>query len=52
VRIRDRTLQNYTAHAWLPDEKERVVVGSDQGELLLVEGGEVRVCRFQDMFSS
>eukprot|EP00240_Pyramimonas_obovata_P000064 CAMPEP_0118921440 /NCGR_PEP_ID=MMETSP1169-20130426/720_1 /TAXON_ID=36882 /ORGANISM="Pyramimonas obovata, Strain CCMP722" /LENGTH=1196 /DNA_ID=CAMNT_0006862159 /DNA_START=210 /DNA_END=3800 /DNA_ORIENTATION=+ len=37
-----REPQNYTTHLWLPDEKERVVVGTDQGELLLVEGGELK----------
>mmetsp|Transcript_31019 Transcript_31019/g.42984 ORF Transcript_31019/g.42984 Transcript_31019/m.42984 type:complete len:1197 (+) Transcript_31019:119-3709(+) len=37
-----REPQMYTCHAWLPEEKERVVVGTDQGELLLVEGGELK----------
>lgn len=36
--------QVYSCHVWLPDEKERVIVGTDQGELLLCEGGEVRPC--------
>ena len=38
-----RELAKYTCHAWLPDERgERCVVASDKGEMLLVEGGEVR----------
>uniref|UniRef100_A0A061RT72 Wd repeat-containing protein 65-like n=2 Tax=Tetraselmis sp. GSL018 TaxID=582737 RepID=A0A061RT72_9CHLO len=40
-----RDAQNYTCHAWMPEgsgEKERVVVGTDTGELLVVEGGELR----------
>ena len=38
-----RELANYTCHAWLADERgERCVVASDQGEMLLMEGGEVK----------
>lgn len=37
-----REPQNYICHAWIPDDRERIVVASDQGELLLVESGEVR----------
>ena len=33
---------NYTCHAWLPDDKERCIVACASGELLLVEGGEVK----------
>jgi len=37
-----REPQNYTCHAWLPDadKESRLVVATDSGELLLVEGGE------------
>eukprot|EP00854_Cymbomonas_tetramitiformis_P012413 gene12413-14666_t len=37
-----REPQNYQCHAWIPDEKDRIILGTDQGELLVVEGGEVR----------
>ena len=38
-----REPQNYTCHAWLPEEgKERCVIASDNGELLLVENNELR----------
>jgi len=37
-----REPQSYTCHAWLPDDKERVIVASDTGELVLVEGGETK----------
>lgn len=38
-----REPQNYTCHSWLPEEgKERCVVASDSGELLLVENNELK----------
>ena len=37
-----RDPQVFTCHAWMPDEKERCVVGTDVGDLLLVDGGELR----------
>jgi hypothetical protein len=37
-----RDPQVFTCHAWMPDEKERCVVGTDVGDLLLVDAGEVR----------
>ena len=37
-----REPQNFTCHAWLPDEKENILVGTDSGELILVENGEVK----------
>jgi hypothetical protein len=40
-----RDAQNYTCHAWMPEgsaEKERVVIGTDSGEMLVVDGGELR----------
>jgi hypothetical protein len=45
-----RDPQSYPCHAWLVDggekqEKERCVVASTSGEVLLVEGGEVRATR-------
>ena len=33
-------LQNYLSHAWISEE--RVVVGTDSGELLVVELGELK----------
>lgn len=40
-----RDSQNYTCHAWMPEgsaDKERLVVGTDTGEMLVVDGGELR----------
>jgi hypothetical protein len=40
-----RDSQNYTCQAWMPEatgEKERLVVGTDTGEILVVDGGELR----------
>lgn len=40
-----RDAQNYTCHAWMPEgsaEKERIVIGTDSGEMLVVDGGELR----------
>ena len=35
--------QNYSCHAWFPDEKDRVVVASlDTGDLFISEGGELK----------
>lgn len=33
---------NYTCHCWFSDERERVLLGTDTGEILLLEGGEVK----------
>ncbi|KAK9845760.1 hypothetical protein WJX81_001703 [Elliptochloris bilobata] len=39
-----REPQNYTAHAWLPDsERERIVAGTERGDLLIVEAGDLRL---------
>lgn len=38
-----REAQNYTCQAWATDgEKERLLVGTDSGEVLVVEGGELK----------
>ena len=38
-----REPQNYMAHCWLPEgERERIVMGTDTGELLIVEGTELK----------
>ena len=38
-----REPQNYMAHAWLPEgERERMVLGTDTGELLIIEGTELK----------
>lgn len=38
-----REPQNYMAHCWLPEgERERMVLGTDTGELLIVEGTELK----------
>lgn len=38
-----RDPQNYMAHAWLPEgERERMVLGTDTGELLIIEGTELK----------
>lgn len=38
-----RDPQNYMAHAWLAEgERERMVLGTDTGELLIIEGTELK----------
>lgn len=38
-----RDPQSYMAHAWLPEgERERMVLGTDTGELLIIEGTELK----------
>ncbi len=38
-----REPQNYMAHCWLPEgERERMVLGTDSGELLIIEGTELK----------
>lgn len=38
-----REPQNYMAHAWLSEgERERMVLGTDTGELLIIEGTELK----------
>ena len=34
---------NYTCHSWVPDDRERVLIGTDNGEILLLEGGEFKL---------
>merc|ERR1711871_1315855 len=38
--LQKREPQNYLCHAWISDE--RVIVSTDMGELILIEGGEFR----------
>eukprot|EP00217_Crustomastix_stigmatica_P010708 CAMPEP_0183813298 /NCGR_PEP_ID=MMETSP0803_2-20130417/52843_1 /TAXON_ID=195967 /ORGANISM="Crustomastix stigmata, Strain CCMP3273" /LENGTH=1181 /DNA_ID=CAMNT_0026058151 /DNA_START=28 /DNA_END=3573 /DNA_ORIENTATION=- len=40
--LQKREPQNYTCHCWLPDDRERVVVATDNGDLLLIDAGEVK----------
>lgn len=38
-----REPQNFMAHAWLSEgERERMVLGTDTGELLIIEGTELK----------
>lgn len=38
-----RDPQNYTCQTWAADgEKERLLVGTDTGEVLVIEGGELK----------
>jgi hypothetical protein len=38
--------QNCLCQCWMPDfDKEKLVVGTDSGELMYFEGGEVRLAR-------
>jgi hypothetical protein len=38
-----REPQNYMAHCWLSEgERERMVLGTDSGELLIIEGTELK----------
>jgi len=41
-RLRHHLQPAYTCHCWLPDDRERLLVGTDLGEILLLEGGEVK----------
>eukprot|EP00899_Mesostigma_viride_P000129 jgi/Mesvir1/10116/Mv16834-RA.2 len=37
-----REPQNYNCHCWIPDDRERCVVATDSGELLVIEASEVK----------
>ncbi|XRB08616.1 cilia- and flagella-associated protein 57 [Pycnococcus provasolii] len=37
-----REPQSYTCHCWLQDDRERCVVSSDTGDILMLEGGELK----------